>query len=96
MEGISYIWLGKELGGFRSGGYVRYMNTEEYAKGIEKLKRIINSSKHHIAIMCSEKLWFKCHRRFISDTLVKQGYTVIHIIDFDKTYKHRARSYQST
>ncbi len=86
---IEYYWLGDLLGGYREGGYRSYMETGEYMEGIEKLLSI--ASKGKTAIMCSEKLWFRCHRRFISDTLVEMGYIVIHIIDKDKTYTHRYR-----
>lgn len=87
IVGIKYIWLGDSLGGYRKGGYNEYMKTEEYSSGIKELIDI-SSSKISV-IMCSEKLWFRCHRRLISNTLVEKGLEVIHIIDEDKTYKHR-------
>jgi len=88
---IKYIWLGEYLGGYRKEGYVNYMNTDEYYRGIKMVTKIISSSNDYITLLCSEKLWFKCHRRFISDTLTKMGYKVIHIIDEDKTYTHILR-----
>ncbi len=88
-EGISYVWLGELLGGYRSGGYEEYMKTEGYREGIRKLVEIIERSNKHVAIMCSERLWFRCHRRFIANTLVELGYDVIHIIDKDKVYVHK-------
>ena len=33
------------------------------------------------AVMCAEILWWRCHRRIISDVLVSLGETVIHIRD---------------
>ncbi len=86
-NGIIYMWLGKNLGGYRKGGYKKYMETPAYQEGILMIKKLAN--KRRIAIMCSEKLWFKCHRRYISHTLVKEGYQVIHIIDDDKINVHR-------
>jgi len=91
-EGIEYIWLGDLLGGFREGGYKAYMETEGYKKGLEKLVEAIKRSEKPIAIMCREKLWFKCHRRFISDSLVRMGYKVIHIIEKDRVYEHKGKS----
>jgi len=88
---IKYIWLGEYLGGYREGGYVNYMNTDEYSKGIKMITEIISSSNGYVTLLCSEKLWFKCHRRFISDTLTKIGYKVIHIVDEDKVYPHKLR-----
>lgn len=91
--GIKYIWLGDLLGGFRSGGYESYMKTKEFRKGFKKLVRIVKGcNQGYVAILCREWLWFKCHRRFISDELVKQGFDVIHIIDSKRTYKHRIRA----
>jgi uncharacterized protein (DUF488 family) len=88
-EGVSYVWLGDLLGGFRSGGYKRYMETEDYRRGLEKLVDIIEGSGGPVAIMCRERLWFKCHRRFISDSLTQLGYKVVHIIEKGKTYVHK-------
>ncbi len=91
--GIAYVWLGSKLGGFRSGGYKAYMNTEEFREGLRNLLSLINNLKEgHAAIMCRERLWFKCHRRFIADELVKLGYKVIHIIDDKRVYTHRVKS----
>lgn len=91
-NGIDYIWLGKLLGGYRKGGYEKYMETEEYAKGINQLLEVVSRyNSGEVAIMCCEKLWFKCHRRFISNTLVSLGYRVLHIIDDHTVYKHKLR-----
>lgn len=88
-RGIEYIWLGDLLGGFRSGGYTKYMETREYMEGVERLVRLIEGSLKPVALMCRERLWFKCHRRFISNTLVSRGYKVVHIIEKGRVYEHR-------
>lgn len=88
-EGIKYIWLGDLLGGYRPGGYEKYMETPQYKRGLEILEKI--AQRRTTAIMCSEKLWFKCHRRFISNSLVERGYRVIHIIDKKRTQEHKLR-----
>ena len=31
--------------------------------------------------MCAERMWFQCHRMLVSDYLVAQGHTVLHIED---------------
>lgn len=87
-SGITYIWLGDKLGGFRSGGYEKYMETEDFMEGINYLIDLLEKFGV-IAIMCKERLWFKCHRRFISDILYSKGYEVIHIIDNNRIYKHK-------
>ncbi len=89
-KNIRYIWLGDKLGGFRPGGYESYMKTVDFKNGFSFLLRIIKENKDEkIAIMCRERLWFKCHRRFISDILVWLGYRVVHIIGKDKIYVHK-------
>jgi uncharacterized protein (DUF488 family) len=50
---------------------------------------MINENPEPVALMCKEKLWLKCHRRFISDSLTQLGHRVIHIIDKDKVYVHK-------
>ncbi|RLE42081.1 hypothetical protein DRJ19_04780 [Candidatus Woesearchaeota archaeon] len=47
------------------------------------------AEKKKTAIMCSEALWFKCHRRYIADELVKLGWIVKHIITKERVIKHR-------
>ncbi|RLE90330.1 MAG: DUF488 domain-containing protein [Thermoprotei archaeon] len=86
-EDIEYYWLGDLLGGFRPGGYRSYMKTNEFKRGIQRLMKIISRGKTTV-IMCKEKLWFRCHRRFISDVLVEKGIKVVHIVDIGKTYIH--------
>lgn len=88
---IKYIWLGDLLGGYRSGGYKEYMDSEEFNRGLKKLIEIITNSKGYVALMCSERLWFKCHRRFIANKLVEKGFEVIHIIDKERIQKHKLR-----
>jgi hypothetical protein len=35
--GIQYLYLGKELGGFRKGGYPAYRETDSFQKGLDRL-----------------------------------------------------------
>ncbi|MDZ7333885.1 MAG: DUF488 domain-containing protein [candidate division KSB1 bacterium] len=85
-SGVEYHWLGDALGGFRNGGYLEYMKSESFLKGIEQLTSIAESKR--TAIMCAEKLFFRCHRRFIADHLVLLGWRVIHVLDENKSYPH--------
>ena len=92
-QDIKYIWLGSELGGYRDGGYLKYMESNIFKKGLKRLIQIIESHKENVAIMCSEKFWFKCHRRFIANELARKGYRIIHIVDYEKTSIHKLREY---
>ena len=88
--GIKYVWLGDLLGGFREGGYLEYMKSKEFEMGFRRLLDLIRSN-NRVAILCRERLWIKCHRRFISDKLVEEGYRVIHIIDRRRAYERRLK-----
>src|ERR1700688_796196 len=37
--------------------------------------------KQRCAIMCAEAVWWRCHRRIITDYLLARGETVFHILD---------------
>jgi len=77
-EGIEYVWLGDLLGGYRHGGYERYMGTPAFREGIEKLLRL--AKRGRICIMCMERNPKYCHRRFIAAYLEAMGVGVIHIL----------------
>ena len=81
---INYIYLGKELGGFRKGGYRAYTQTSAYQAGIHKLDEIAQNGS--TAFMCAERFAWKCHRRFIASTLEQRGWNVLHIIEKDRVW----------
>jgi uncharacterized protein (DUF488 family) len=81
LYSIEYYWLGEYLGGFR-GGYLEYMRTKNYWRGIDELLKIIKCDNNYSVIICRERIPWRCHRRFISSTLLQLGYEVIHIIDY--------------
>jgi len=83
-ENIAYVFLGKELGGFRKGGYEAYTPTEEFKNGIDKLENI--ASENNSVIICAEKFPWKCHRRWIAREVHKRGWLVEHIIDKGKVW----------
>jgi uncharacterized protein (DUF488 family) len=84
-EGIDYVYLGKELGGFRTGGYRSYAKGIQYQEGVSHLERIGKESI--TAFMCAERFPWRCHRRFIASSLEERGWQVIHIIDKDRIWR---------
>jgi uncharacterized protein (DUF488 family) len=58
-------------------GYADYAMGEEFADGLAQLRRL--AAARHTAMMCSEALWWRCHRRLVADRLVVAGDTVFHI-----------------
>ena len=77
--GIDYIYMGKELGGYRRGGYQSFTTTSEFLSGLQKLEEI--ARKRCTSIICAERFPWRCHRRFIALELEKRGWRVSHIID---------------
>ena len=67
-------------------GYADYMETNEFREGIDRLLEI--ATKHRTAIMCSEAVWWRCHRSLISDYLKVMGIEVNHIMAIGKAEPH--------
>jgi uncharacterized protein (DUF488 family) len=106
--GITYQWF-KALGGRRSSkrpesphtawripafrSYADYTETAEFTEGLEELTAIAASAR--VAIMCSEGLWWRCHRRIISDQLTVRGREVRHILPDGKLTLHALADFAS-
>lgn len=68
--------LGLRNESFRS--YADYMATEPFRVGIREL--LEEAQTKRTAYMCSEGLYWRCHRRLVSDYLVTEGVHVQHIM----------------
>ena len=62
------------------------MSTTEFAQGLFQLLDI--ATKARTAIMCSEAVWWRCHRSMIADALRVRGVEVLHILDAKHTVVH--------
>jgi uncharacterized protein (DUF488 family) len=67
-------------------GYADYMETEAFRDGILRLLETARASK--TAVMCSEAVWWRCHRSLISDYLKAKGIEVNHIMRTGKSEPH--------
>ena len=80
--GVAYRWE-PELGGFRKPapdsvnhvlghpafrGYADYMRTPPFWTALDRL--LAEAATAPTAAMCSETLWWRCHRRLLSDAAV--------------------------
>ncbi len=83
-EGIRYHYLGDELGGLRKGGYIEYIRTDDFRRGIDALESLARSGLS--VIVCAEKFPWKCHRKWISRELHRRGWLVEHIIEKGKVW----------
>ena len=99
-EGIDYLAIEK-LGGRRKvspnskntiwrnpsfQGYADYMQTQDFADGIAELIKV--ASLKTTAIMCSEAVWWRCHRSMDADYLKSKGWEVLHIIGESQPKEH--------
>jgi uncharacterized protein (DUF488 family) len=77
--------LGLENRGFRN--YADYMLTDEFREGV---RRLLDIARHkRTAIMCADGLFWRCHRRLVSDFLVADGVTVQHIMPTGELRPHK-------
>ncbi len=58
--------------------YADYALGPEFKQGLDKVIEL--GASHTVAIMCAESVWWRCHRRIITDYLIAEGYEVRHII----------------
>jgi uncharacterized protein (DUF488 family) len=67
-------------------GYADYMETETFQKEIIELE--VLAVMQRVAYMCSEAVWWSCHRALVSDYLKHKGWTVMHIMGPGKSDEH--------
>ncbi len=99
-EGIEYVHS-EALGGRRKAlkespnsvwhhpsfrGYADYMETTDFAEAVSELEVIATAKA--TAIMCSEAVFWRCHRSMISDYLKSESYQVLHIMSPTKLTEH--------
>ncbi len=65
-----------QVGSFRN--YADYALTPPFAAGLARLRD--RGSRNRCAIMCAEAVWWRCHRRIITDYLLAAGERVMHIL----------------
>ncbi len=87
-QGIGYTYLGKELGGYRKGGYEAFRQTDLFRHGLETLERL--ATKERSVFFCAERLPWRCHRRWIGESLQSRGWRVFHLIDEKRIWEPKA------
>ena len=58
--------------------YADYALSSPFQAGFERL--LAQGHKRRCAIMCSEAVWWRCHRRIVADYLIASGEMVFHIM----------------
>ncbi len=99
-NGIEYIYL-EDLGGRRKvsstsknttwrnksfQAYADYMETEDFANGAAQLAKL--ALDQPTTMMCSEAVWWRCHRSMVSDYFKAKGWEVLHIMALGKVTEH--------
>jgi len=101
-HGIAYRWE-KRLGGFRRPspgspdvawrepmfrGYAEHMRHPDFLAAIDDV--LTEAAAGHLAVMCSESVWWRCHRRLIADFAeVARGVPVRHLMHDGQLAAHR-------
>jgi len=58
--------------------YADYAMGDDFRAGLESLRELGRGQR--CAVMCAEALWWKCHRRIVTDYLLAAGEQVIHLM----------------
>jgi uncharacterized protein (DUF488 family) len=99
---ISYRWEPR-LGGWRKApagtpdtalrnrsfaGYAAHMRTQEF---LEAMHDLLDEAGHRATtVLCSESVWWRCHRRLIADFTVLSAYVpVVHLMPDGTVDEHR-------
>ncbi len=98
-HGIAYAHE-RDLGGFRKPlpdspntgwrnesfrGYADYLRTPPFWAALDR----VLAQDGQVAVMCSESVWWRCHRRLVADAaLVVRGVPVEHLMPDGRTTPH--------
>jgi uncharacterized protein (DUF488 family) len=72
-------------------GYADYMQTNEFASGLEALLHL--AKENTAVIMCAEAVPWRCHRSLIGDALLVRGHRVLDNFDARKTQAETLTSF---
>jgi len=99
--GLRYTWL-RELGGRRKPrpesvhtalrndafrAYADHMESDEFHRGVEQL--LDGDALDQTVVMCSESVWWRCHRRLLADHLeLVHELDVVHLMHDGRRTAH--------
>lgn len=100
--GVAYRWE-RRLGGFRRArpdsphtalrnasfrGYADHLATDAFGEALATL--LAGAADEPTAVMCSEAVWWRCHRRMIADAAaLLHGAEVVHLMHDGRHAPHR-------
>lgn len=62
--------------------YADHALSDEFHDSLAQLRE--QGRDHRLAVMCSEAVWWRCHRRIIADYLIAAGEQVFHVMGGDR------------
>lgn len=99
--GVAYSWEPR-LGGRRKGSeqsphvglrhqafraYADHMESPEFVDALDRL--VAEAAAERTAVMCAESVWWRCHRRLLSDALLLlHGVAVEHLFHDGRLQEH--------
>lgn len=99
--GLEYRWM-RDLGGRRRPlegskhtalrhesfrAYADHMETDEFLGDVDELLEL--AAAEDVAVMCSESVWWRCHRRLLADHLVLvRQVPVLHLMHDGRLTEH--------
>ncbi len=106
QTGVEYLHM-KSLGGLRKSkapdetnagwrnasfrAYADYMQTAAFSEALEELIGLFKSAT--TVYVCTEAVFWRCHRALVSDALLVRGYCPGHIFSASKCAPHRLTSF---
>jgi uncharacterized protein (DUF488 family) len=72
-DGLNGMWGNRSFHNYADSAL-----SQQFRDGLDRL--IAQGHERRCAIMCSEAVWWRCHRRLIADNLIARGESVFHIM----------------
>lgn len=72
-DDVNALWRNRSF-----QNYADYALSEQFGTAYDELVEL--GQGRLVAIMCSEAVWWRCHRRIIADYLLLSGYEVFHLM----------------
>jgi uncharacterized protein (DUF488 family) len=69
-------------------GYAGYMRSADFLAAIDGV--LAEAASRQVAVMCSESVWWRCHRRLVADFVTAaRGVEVRHLMHDGRLEEHR-------
>jgi len=74
---VNAFWINQSF-----HNYADYALSDEFRSGLARLRELAEDRR--CAVMCSEAVWWRCHRRFVADYLLSEGRAVFHLMGAER------------